>query len=81
MKTQLVDCSDLVITPYRDKWAKEINNTGPKFMPIVKLLIIQTHTKSFAHFLPTLGRSPGGGSGNPLQYPFLENPMAEEPGR
>ena len=21
-----------------------------------------------------LGRSPGGGHGNPLQYPFLENP-------
>ena len=22
-----------------------------------------------------LGRSPGGGNGNPLQYPCLENPM------
>ena len=22
-----------------------------------------------------LGRSPGGGHGNPLQYPWLENPM------
>ena len=22
-----------------------------------------------------LGRSPGGGNGNPLQYPWLENPM------
>ena len=22
-----------------------------------------------------LGRSPGGGNGNPLQYPFLENSM------
>jgi hypothetical protein len=44
-------------------------------MPIVKLVIIQTHTKSFAHFLPTLGRSPGGGSSNPLHYSFLENPM------
>ena len=27
-----------------------------------------------------LGRSPGGGHGNPLQYSCLENPMAEEPG-
>ena len=27
-----------------------------------------------------LGRSPGGGLGNPLQYSCLENPMAEEPG-
>ena len=24
---------------------------------------------------PGLGRSPGGGYGNPLQYSFLENPM------
>ena len=26
-------------------------------------------------FLPVLGRSPGGGNGNPLQYPCLENFM------
>ena len=25
--------------------------------------------------IPGLGRSPGGGHGNPLQYPCLENPM------
>ena len=25
-------------------------------------------------------RSPGGGSGNPLQYPCLENPHGEQPG-
>ena len=25
--------------------------------------------------IPGLGRSPGGGNGNPLQYPCLENPM------
>ena len=24
---------------------------------------------------PGLGRSPGGGNGNPLQYPCLENPL------
>ena len=29
--------------------------------------------------IPGLGRSPGGGHGNPLQYSCLENPMAEEP--
>ena len=27
---------------------------------------------------PRLGRSPGGGNGNPLQYTFLENPMDRE---
>ena len=25
--------------------------------------------------VPGLGRSPGGGRGNPLQYSYLENPM------
>ena len=25
--------------------------------------------------IPGLGRSPGGGNGNPLQYSCLENPM------
>ena len=29
---------------------------------------------------PGLGRSPGGGNGNPLQYPCLENPWTEDPG-
>ena len=28
-----------------------------------------------AGLIPGLGRSPGGGPGNPLQYTFLENPM------
>ena len=32
--------------------------------------------------IPGLGRSPGEGNGNLLQYPCLENPMdREEPGR
>ena len=34
--------------------------------------------------IPVLGRSTGGGQGNPLQYSCLENPespWAEEPGR
>ena len=35
-----------------------------------------------AGLIPGSGRSPGGGHGNPLQYPCLENPMGrEEPGR
>ena len=28
--------------------------------------------------IPVLGRSPGEGNGNPLQYPCLENPMDRE---
>ena len=30
--------------------------------------------------MPGLGRSPGEGNGNPLQYSCLENPMDKEPG-
>ena len=30
--------------------------------------------------IPGLGRSPGEGNGNPLQYSCLENPWTEEPG-
>ena len=29
-------------------------------------------------WIPGLGRSPGGGNGNPLQYSYLENPMDKE---
>ena len=29
---------------------------------------------------PGLGRSPGGGHDNPLQYSCLENPRTEQPG-
>ena len=31
--------------------------------------------------IPGLGRFPGEGNGNPLQYSCLENPRTEEPGR
>ena len=31
--------------------------------------------------IPGLGRSPGEGNGNPLQYSCLENPWTEESGR
>ena len=30
--------------------------------------------------IPESGRSPGGGHGNPLQYPCLKNPMDREAG-
>ena len=31
--------------------------------------------------MPGLGRSPGEGNGNPLQYSCLKSPVAKEPGR
>jgi len=30
--------------------------------------------------IPGLGKSPGEGNGNPLQYSCLENPWTEDPG-
>ena len=33
-----------------------------------------------AGLIPGLGRSPGGGNGNPLQYSYLGNPWTENPG-
>ena len=37
--------------------------------------MVQNPPAGDAGLIPGLGRSPGGGSGNPLQYPCLENPM------
>ena len=36
--------------------------------------------KKDAGLIPGLGRSPGGGHGNPLQYSCWEIPWTEEPG-
>ena len=36
---------------------------------------VMSTNKGDLGLIPGLGRSPGGGHGNPLQYSFLENPM------
>ena len=48
---------------------------------VVKNLPANVGGVSDASSIPGLGRSPGGGLGNPLQYSCLENPMDEDPGR
>ena len=40
-----------------------------------------SEVKASAHNAGDLGSIPGEGSGNPLQYPCLENPMDREAGR
>ena len=45
---------------------------------VVKNLSANTGDKRDAGSIPGLGRSPGGGCGNPLQYSGLENPMDRE---
>ena len=46
---------------------------------VVKTLPANTGDTGDVGSIPGSGRLPGGGNGNPLQYPCLENSM-EEPG-
>ena len=50
--------------------------SGPsREVPVVKNLPIHAGDLRDRGSIPGLGRSPGGGNGNPLQYSYLENPM------
>ena len=42
---------------------------------MIKNLLAHAGVIRDAGLIPGLGRSPGGGHGNPLQYSCLENPM------
>ena len=42
---------------------------------VVKNLPAHAGDKRDVHLIPGLGRAPGGGNGNPLQYFCLENPV------
>ena len=42
---------------------------------VVKNLPANARDTRDANLIPESGRSPGGGPGNALQYPYLENPM------
>ena len=44
-------------------------------MPVVKNLPANERDLRDVVWIPGLGRSPGGGNGNPLQDSCLENPM------
>ena len=47
---------------------------------VVKKLPANGEDIRYMGLTPGLGRSPGEGNGNPLQYSCLENPKTEEPG-
>ena len=49
-------------------------------MPVVKNPPADAGDISDTGLIPGLGRSSGGGHGNPLQYSCLENPMDRGPG-
>ena len=44
---------------------------------MVKNLPVNARDERNEHLIPGLGRSPGGGHGNPLQYSYLENPRGQ----
>ena len=46
-----------------------------KVAPVIKNPPVNAGYTGDAGSIPGLGRSPGGGPGNPLQYSCLENPM------
>ena len=48
---------------------------GTSQVLVVKNLLANSGDIRDAGSIPGLGRSPGGGHGNPLQYSCLENPM------
>ena len=48
---------------------------------VVKNLPANTEASGVADLIPGLGRFPGQGHGNPLQYSCLGNHMTEETGR
>ena len=56
------------------------NRVGFFGSSVVKNLSANAGGRPSAGLIPGLGRSPGVGNGNPLQYPCLENPWTEESG-
>ena len=51
-----------------ERWASQV-------VPVLKNPLANAGDVRDAGSIPGLGRSPGGGHGNPLQYSCLENPM------
>jgi len=58
----------ILVLIVRCSWALEV-------ALVVKNLLSNTGDTGDEGFIPGLGRSPGVGNGNPLQYSCLENPM------
>ena len=50
-----------------------------KVVPVIKKQPTQAGDKRDAGSIPGLGRSPGGGYGNPLQYSCLDNSVDKPP--
>ena len=59
-------------------WIKAREMEASQVAPVVKNLTAKAGDLRDVGLTPGLGRAPGGGHGNPLQYPCLENPMDKE---
>ena len=59
-------------------WIKAREMEASQVAPVVKNLPAKAGDLRDVGLTPGLGRAPGGGHGNPLQYPCLENPMDKE---
>ena len=75
-------------TKFRKKTSLQIRDlvSGPDLLIFCMILgfpggsVVKIDNAGHVSLIPGLGRSPGGGNGNPLQYSCLEIPWIEEPG-
>ena len=73
----------MLLTPYRLRACFNIFQCLPEYLSIpcgsmVKNSPVNAGDAGGLGLIPGLGRSPGGGSGIPLQYPCLGNSMDRE---
>ena len=64
-------------------WCRDQSSEGSNYLPKIILLVVKNPLASAGDLrdvglILRLGRSPGGGHGNPLQYSFLDNPSDRE---
>ena len=72
------------VTTHKKTPSQQVNSAWPSLVVLVvkkKNLPANAGDVRDTGLIPGLGRSPGGGHGNPFQYSCLEIPWTEEPDR
>ena len=67
-----------VYSPWGHKVGHNLAHTASLVMLVVKNLPADARYIRDVDLIPGLGRFPGGGHGNPLQYSGLENPYGQK---
>ena len=62
----------------QNKILVEDNSTTAVTSLVARVVKVSAYNVGDPGSIPELGRSPGEGNGNPLQYSYLENPMDGE---